>query len=202
MSKTNSTKKTNATKSDLQLVLEKILRHWADHQPIITDRRPVKACANAFKIDPKTFARWLNGEHVPQGDLWLGFILELRTKKKKTDVPGKTTDQNGSLFDESWVQEAERARESAAEAGNAKKQPRNPTAPDASSTGQSAPAPAPSALRFRAERPQNVTPNPDQWFQLILHDAPQDAPDQLSFTIDYLPQPITLPGGGHYAAQL
>ncbi len=197
MSKANSTKKTNATKSDLQLVLEKIFQHWRAHQHTFRDGRPRRAFAENFKIELKTFTRWLNGEHVPQGDLWDGFIHQLRTKKKKTDVQGKTTDQNESLFDESWVQEAERARESAAEAEKAKKQPRNPTAPDASSTDQSAPAPAPSALRFRAEQPQTVKPNPDQWFQLILHDAPQDAPNQLSFTIDYLPQPITPPGGGN-----
>jgi hypothetical protein len=38
-----------------------------------------------------------------------------------------------------------------------------------------------------------VTPNPDQWFQLILHDAPQHAPNQLSFSIDYRPETISLP---------
>ena len=207
MSKTKSTKKTNATKSDLQLVLEEIFRHWAAHQPKITDGRPLKAFAKSFDIELPTFTRWLNGEHVPQGDLWDGFIHQLRTKKKKTGVPGKSTEQKELLFDESWIEEAVSARDSAAEA--AKKQPGNPTAPDASSTGRfapvpapaptagPAPAPAPSALRFRAERPQNVKPNPDQWFQLILHDAPQDAPDQLSFTIDYLPQTIILPGGGN-----
>ncbi len=205
MSKTKSTKKTNATKSDLQLVLEKILRHWAEHQTFIADHRPVEACANAFKIHPKTFTRWLKGETVPQEGLWAGFIQELRDKKKKTDAQGGTTDQKELLFDESWVEEAERALESAAEAKKAKKQPRNPTAPDASSTGQSAPAPAPaptagpapapapSPLRFRVERPQTVTPDPDQWFQLILHDAPHYAPNQLSFSIDYRPQTISLP---------
>jgi hypothetical protein len=37
-----------------------------------------------------------------------------------------------------------------------------------------------------------VTPNPDQWFQLILHDAPQDAPNQLCFSIDYTSHTISL----------
>jgi hypothetical protein len=156
MSKTNSTKKTNATKSDLQLVLEKILRHWAEHQSFIADRRPVKACANAFKIDPKTFTRWLKGANVPQEGLWAGFIQELRDKKKKTDAQGGTTDQKELLFDESWVEEAERALESAAEAEKAKKQPRNPTAPDASSTGQSTPAPALAPTAWHAHHDREL----------------------------------------------
>jgi hypothetical protein len=108
------------------------------------------------------------------------------------------------VFDESWVEKAESARESAAQAERAKKQPRNATAPGASSAGlhapapapappaSPAPAPAPSALRFRVERRETVTPNPDQWFQLILHDAPQHAPNQLCFSIDYTSQTISL----------
>jgi hypothetical protein len=141
---------------------------------------------------------------VPQGDRWASFIHELRTKKKQTDARGKTTDQKELLFDESWVEEAERARESAAEAERPKKQPRNATAQGASSDGlhapatasappaSPAPAPAPSALRFIVERRETVTPNPDQWFQLILHDAPQHAPNQLCFSIDYTSQTISL----------
>ncbi|MCA3364398.1 MAG: hypothetical protein INF79_02140 [Roseomonas sp.] len=204
MSKTDATKKTNATKSDLQLVLEKILRHWAAHQHTSMVGRPRSAFAKNFNMNLKTFTRWLNGEHVPQGDRWTSFIHELRTKKKQTDARGKTTDQKELLFDETWVEEAERARESAAEAERPKKQPRNATAPDASSAGQqpparasappagTAPAPAPSALRFIVERRETVTPNPDQWFQLILHDAPQHAPNQLCFSIDYTSQTISL----------
>ena len=205
MSKTNPTKETNATKSDLQLFLEEIFRHWAAHQPKITDGRPLKALAKSFDIGLPTFTRWLNGKHVPQGDLWAGFIQKLRTVEKKANAQGGTTDQKELLFDESWVEKAESARESAAQAERAKKQPRNATAPGASSAGQQPPAPAPappagpvqapapSALRFRVERPQPVTPNPDQWFKLNLHDAPQDAPNQLSFSIDYRPQTISLP---------
>lgn len=205
MSKTDATKKTNATKSDLQLVLEKILRHWAAHQHTRMVGRPRSAFAKNFNMNLRTFTRWLNGEHVPQGDRWTSFIHELRTKKKQTDARGKTTDQKELLFDESWVEEAERARESAAEAEKPKKQPRNATAPGASSAGLQppapapappagpVPAPAPSALRFRVERPDPVKPNADQWFQLILHDAPQHAPNQLSFSIDYKSQTISLP---------
>ncbi|MCA3417958.1 MAG: hypothetical protein INF88_03580 [Roseomonas sp.] len=204
MSKTDATKKTNATKSDLQLVLEQILQHWAAHQLIIKDRRPLQAFATAFKIELRTFTRWLNGENVPQGGLWVGFIQKLRTVEKKANAQGGTTGQKELLFDESWVEKAESARVSAAEAERPKKQPRNATAPDASSAGlhapapapappaSPAPAPAPSALRFIVERRETVTPNPDQWFQLILHDAPQDAPNQLCFSIDYRPQTISL----------
>jgi hypothetical protein len=204
MSKTDATKKTNATKSDLQLVLEEIFRHWAAHQPKITDGRPLKAFAKSFDIELPTFTRWLNGKHVPQGDLWAGFIQKLRTVEKKANAQGGTTGQKELVFDESWVEKAESARESAAQAERAKKQPRNATAPGASSAGQQppapapappaspAPAPAPSALRFRVERRETVTPNPDQWFQLILHDAPQDVPNQLCFSIDYTSQTISL----------
>jgi hypothetical protein len=142
---------------------------------------------------------------VPQGDLWAGFIQKLRTVEKKANAQGGTTGQKELVFDDSWVEKAAKARDSAAEAERAKKQPRSQTAPGASSAGLHAPAPAPapaptarpapalSALRFRVERPQTVTPNPDQWFQLILHDAPQHAPNQLSFSIDYRPETISLP---------
>jgi hypothetical protein len=210
MSKTDATKKTNATKSALQLVLEEIFQHWKANQPRFADGRPQKVFAEASGIELKTFTRWLNGENVPQGDLWDGFIEKLRKieKKnieKKTDAQGGTTDKKELLFDYSWVQKAESARESAAQAKRADKQPRNATAPDASSAGLHAPAPAPapaptagpvpapapSALRFRVELPQTVTLNPAQLIQLILHDAPQDAPNQLCFSIDYRPQTIS-----------
>jgi hypothetical protein len=204
MSKTDATKKTNATKSDLQLVLEQILQHWAAHQHTSMVGRPRSAFAKNFNMNLKTFTRWLNGEHVPQGDRWTSFIHELRTKKKQTDARAKTTDQKELLFDESWVEKADSARESAAEAERPKKQPRNATAPGASSAGLHAPAPAPapaptarpapapSALRFRVERLEPVTPDADQWFQLILHDAPQHAPNQLCFSIDYRSETISL----------
>ena len=216
MSKTNSTKETNATKSDLQLVLEEILKHWVAHQPKITDGRPLKAFAKSFNIELKTFTRWLNGVHVPQEDLWAGFIHELRTKKKQTNAQGGTTGQKELLFDASWVERAEMARESAPEAERPKKQPRNATAPDASSAGLQPPAPAPappagpvqapapSALRFRVERPEPVTPKADQWFKLILHDAPPDAPNQLCFSIDYTSQTISLSreGGARHSFEV
>ena len=207
MSKTDATKKTNATKSALQLVLEEIFQHWKANQPRFADGRPQKVFAEASGIALKTFTRWLNGENVPQGDLWDGFIEKLRKieKKnieKKTDAQGGTTDQKELLFDYSWVQKAESARESAAQAKRADKQPRNATAPDASSAGQQPPAPAPappagsvqapSALRFRVERRETVTPNPDQWFQLILYDAPHHTPNQLCFSIDYTSKTISL----------
>ncbi|MCA3324789.1 MAG: hypothetical protein INF75_05360 [Roseomonas sp.] len=214
MSKTDATKKTNATKSDLQLVLEQILQHWAAHQHTSMVGRPRSAFAKKFNMNLKTFTRWLNGEHVPQGDRWASFIHELRTVEKKAvekkaNAQGGTTGQKELLFDESWVEKAESARVSAAEAERPKKQPRSQTAPGASSAGQQPPAPAPappagtapapapsapapSALRFRVERREPVTPNPDQWFQLILHDAPQDVPNQLCFSIDYTSQTISL----------
>ncbi|MCA3431315.1 MAG: WD40 repeat domain-containing protein [Roseomonas sp.] len=93
--------------------------------------RPRSAFAKNFNIELKTFTRWLNGEHVPQGDRWAGFIQRLRTIEKKTNAQGRTTGQKEFLFDESWVEEAERARENAAEAEKAKKQPRSATAPGA-----------------------------------------------------------------------
>jgi len=35
---------------------------------------------------------------------------------------------------------------------------------------------------------------PDQWFRLILHDAPAYAANQLIFSIDYRPYPVSLTG--------
>jgi hypothetical protein len=183
MSKTNSTNETNTKKRDFAIAIRKILDHWSEKQTGIEGGRREALFCKAFAITLINLQRWLDEKSAPQRQKWDDLKASL--------IKGKI--------------DAELVAEADAVLRRPSKQRNDPTAPGTSSADQQppapalaptagpAPAPAPSALRFRVERPQTVTPDPDQWFQLILHDAPQDAPNQLSFSIDYRPQTISLP---------
>ncbi|MFY7926543.1 MAG: hypothetical protein ACOVN5_12095 [Aquidulcibacter sp.] len=182
MSQTSSTNETNTKKRDFAIAIRKILDHWSEKQKGIEGGRREALFCKAFAITLINLQRWLDEKSAPQRQKWDDLRASL--------IKGKI--------------DAELVAEADAVLRRPSKQPRNATAPDASSAGLqppapapappggTAPAPAPSALRFRVERRETVTPNPDQWFQLILHDAPQDAPNQLCFSIDYRPQTISL----------
>lgn len=182
MSQTNSTNETNTKKRDFAIAIRKILDHWwAKQTGKDGDRREALFC-QTFGFDLINLQRWLDEMNAPQRRIWYGL--------KERLLEGK--------IDATLVAEAD------AVLRRPSKQRNDATAPGASSADQQPPAPAsaptagpmqapaPSALRFRVERREPVTPNPDQWFKLILHDAPQDAPNQLCFSIDYRPQTISL----------
>ena len=182
MSITNSTNETNTKKRDFAIAIRKILDHWSEKQTgIVGGRREALFC-KAFAITLINLQRWLDEKSAPQRQKWDDLKARL--------IEGKI--------------DAELVAEADAVLRRPSKQRNDATAPDASSAGLQPPAPAPappagpvqapapSALRFRVERPQTVPPNPDQWFQLILHDAPQDVPNQLRFSIDYTSQTISL----------
>lgn len=180
MSQTNSTNETNTKKRDFAIAIRKILDHWSEKQKGIEGGRREALFCKAFAITLINLQRWLDEKSAPQRQKWDDLRASL--------IKGKI--------------DAELVAEADAVLRRPSKQPRNATAPDASSAGLQPPAPAPpagtarapapSALRFRVERRETVTPNPDQWFKLILHDAPQHAPNQLCFSIDYRPQTISL----------
>jgi hypothetical protein len=183
MSQTNSTNETNTKKRDFAIAIRRILDHWSEKQKGIEGGRREALFCKAFAITLINLQRWLDEKSAPQRQKWDDLRASL--------IRGK--------IDAVLVAEAD------AVLRRPSKQPRNATAPGASSAGLhapapapappagTAPAPAPSALRFRVERLEPVTPSADQWFQLILHDAPPDAPNQLSFSIDYKSQTISLP---------
>lgn len=180
MSQTNSTNETNTKKRDFAIAIRKILDHWSEKQKGIEGGRREALFCKAFAITLINLQRWLDEKSAPQRQKW--------------------DDLRASLIKEKI--DAELVAEADAVLRRPSKQPRNATAPDASSAGLqppapappagTAPAPAPSALRFIVERRETVTPNPDQWFQLILYDAPQHTPNQLCFSIDYTSKTISL----------
>lgn len=182
MSQTNSTNETNTKKRDFAIAIRKILDHWSEKQTGIEGGRREALFCKAFAITLINLQRWLDEKSAPQRQKWDDLRASL--------IKGKI--------------DAELVAEADAVLRRPSKQPRNATAPGASSAGLHAPArapappagparaPAPSALRFRVERRETVTPNPDQWFQLILYDAPHHTPNQLCFSIDYTSKTISL----------
>ena len=182
MSQTNSTNETNTKKRDFAIAIRKILDHWSEKQTGIEGGRREALFCKAFAITLINLQRWLDEKSAPQRQKWDDLRASL--------IKGKI--------------DAELVAEADAVLRRPSKQPRKATAPGASSAGLQPPAPAPappagpvqapapSALRFRVERRETVTPNPDQWFQLILHNAPQHAPNQLCFSIDYTSHTISL----------
>ena len=194
MSQTNSTNETNTKKRDFAIAIRKILDHWSEKQTGIEGGRREALFCKAFAITLINLQRWLDEKSAPQRQKWDDLRASL--------IKGKI--------------DAELVAEADAVLRRPSTQPRTAPAPGASSAGLHAPAtasalpagparaPAPSALRFRVDRPEPVTPNAYQWFKLILHDAAPDAPNQLCFSIDYTSHTISLSreGGARHSFEV
>ena len=186
MSQTNSTNETNTKKRDFAIAIRRILDHWSEKQKGIEGGRREALFCKAFAITLINLQRWLDEKSAPQRQKW----DDLRASLIKGEIDAELVAEADAVLRRPSRQRNDPTAPGASSAGL------QPPAPAPAPPGGTAPAPAPSALRFIVERRETVTPNPDQWFQLILHDAPQDAPNQLCFSIDYTSQTISLSGGG------
>ncbi|MCA3271414.1 MAG: hypothetical protein ING12_05395 [Roseomonas sp.] len=199
MSSTKATKATKTTKSDLALAINLLLEDWwkgykdsKENTVIGTDKRRRrsmrKAVCSKFRIESRNLDNWLDRNTRPQKADW----DELCRALNDTEVNKELIASAQDAYNASKKNHVASSADIAAPASSAAAVAMPATSP---ATAQATPAalPAPTPLRFLPDHSTPKAPRTDPWFKLVLIDPPLAAPNQLVFSIEYRPQPVSLP---------